>query len=243
MKDIIKSLSILLILASCTTKKPVVQSDYAKAMQNLKIGNYKMAAETFEKIEDTQPFTKEATNGLIMSSYAYYKSKDYDDSVRVINYFIQSNPMNENLAYMQYLKGLNYFDRMTSMNKARDIIENADIAFREVIYKYPDTEYAKDAMARLKVTETYLSGNEMNVAKYYLNRKNYIGAINHYTKVIKDYPQSNFVPEALYRLVEISSVLKLRTEAIQYHKILLKNYKNSIWRKHSTKLIKQYGKA
>ena len=83
MRDIIKLFFTLLILASCTTQKVVVeQGEYNDAMNNLKIGNYKAAAEIFEKIEDTQPFTKDATNGLIMSSYAYYKSKQYEDSIR-----------------------------------------------------------------------------------------------------------------------------------------------------------------
>lgn len=227
-------------MSSCESAKNQTPDTYVKAMDHLKIGNYNSAANIFEKLEDTQPFTKDATNGLIMASYSYYKAKQYDDSIRVIDYFIQSNPINENLPYMYYLKALNYYDRVNSMSKAKDIIELADLSLKEVIYRYPNTQYASDAMKKLEKTETYLSGNEMSVANYYLKRKNYIGAINHYVNVLNKYPKSNFVPEALYRLIEINSILNLKFEAVNYYQILFKNYKNSVWTEYSTRIIKKY---
>jgi len=230
----------VVVLGACATKKEVASDAYVQGMKHLKIGNYNSAAEIFEKIEDAQPFTAEATNGLIMASYSYYKARQYEDSIRVINYFIQSNPINENLAYMYYLKGLNYYDRVSSMSKARDITESADAVFKELIYKYPDTDYAKDASEKLKKTETYLSGNEMSVANYYLKRKNYIGAVNHYTAILSNFPKSDFVPEALYRLVEINSFLDLKFEAARYYQLLVENYKDSIWTKYSTRIMKKY---
>lgn len=239
MKKIASLFFILLIVSACySEKKPV--ANYIKAMDDLKTGNYNTAAETFERIEDEQPFTKEATNGLIMSSYSYYKAGKYEDSIRIINYFIQSNPINENLSYMYYLKGLNYYDRIRSMNKAKDITESADTTFKELLYKYPNSEYKEDVLSRLKKTETYLSGNEMNIGNYYLKRKNYLGAINHFKTVIQVYPKSNFVPEALYRLVEINAFLNLKLESVQYYKILMENYSNSSWTKNATKIIKRY---
>ncbi len=242
MKRVLVLFLLLTFIASCANQKDLVPDSYKKGMDHLKIGNYNSAAEIFEKLEDTQPFTTDATNGLIMASYSYYKAKQYEDSIRVINYFIQSNPIDQNLPYMYYLKGLNYYDRINSVSKAKDITESADSAFKELIYKYPNSEYTEDAIKRLKKTETYLSGNEMSIANYYLKRKNYIGATNHYINVLNDYPKSNFVPEALYRLIEINSFLNLKFEAIKYYQILVENYKDSIWTKYSTRIIKKYEK-
>ncbi len=243
MRNFLLLLSIL-ILSSCATniEQNVQLDDYSRAMNFLKVGNYMMAGEIFEQIEDKQPFTTEATNGLIMSSYAYYKAQKYEDSIRVIDYFIQSNPINENIPYLYYLKGLNYYDRITSMAKGRNIIENANSTFNELIIKYPNTPYAEDAKKKLSKVQTYLSGNEMNIGTYYLKRKNYLGAINHYKKVLQNYPNSNFVPEVLYRLVEINLILNLKFEADNYNDLLNQKYTNSVWAKNSTKLINQYDK-
>lgn len=244
MKKYLLLLFCIMFFNSCTTVKEQNKelNEYDTAMNFLKVGNYIRAGELFEQIEDKQPFTQEATNGLIMSSYSYYKAKQYEDSIRVIDYFIQSNPINENIPYLYYLKGLNYYDRITSMSKGRNIIENANFTFNELIAKYPNTEYAKDAQKKLSKVQTYLSGNEMSVGNYYLKRKNYLGAINHYKKVLNNYPNSNFVPETLYRLVEINLILNLKFEADNYNQLLVNNFKDNIWTKNSIKLIKQYEK-
>ncbi len=140
---------------------------------------------------------------------------------------------------MLYLRSLNYYDRISSVARGRDVIESANFSFRDLIYKYPNTEYAKDAQSKLERIETFLSGNEMDIANYYFKRKNYIGAINHYTKVLKDYPKSDFVPEALYRLVEINSLLNLNFEAKKYNEILTTNFKDTTWSENSTKIIEK----
>ncbi|HSQ98072.1 MAG TPA: outer membrane protein assembly factor BamD [Rickettsiales bacterium] len=238
MKNFLNLFLILILLSSCKTTQKL--SPYDEAMKELKIGNYSVAAEKFEKIEDDQPFTKEATNGLIMSAYSYYKAKHYEDSIRVIDYFMQSNPVNENMPYMYYLKGLDYFDRIKSSSKARDLSENGRETFGTLIYRYPNSEYAEDSKIKFKTIETFLSGNELNIANFYLKRKNYIGASNHYLNILNQYPESKYVPEALYRLIEINDILNLKFEAVQYYKLLNDNFKDSDWTKYSTKIIKQY---
>lgn len=237
----LNALLLLILFSGCATKK-VVLDNYESAMNLLKIGNYSGAAEMFEKIEDLEPFSENATKGLIMSAYSYYRAKQYEDSIRIIDYFIQSNPIDENIAYMQYLKGLNYYDRISSMAKARDITERANVAFNELIYKFPNTKYIEDASKKLGKVETYLSGNEMNVANYYLKRKNYIGAMNHFINVVNRFPKSKFAPEAIYRLLEISLFLNLKLEAAQYYQMLNNNYNDTVWFKYSTKTMKQYEK-
>lgn len=238
MKNIFKLFIVIVILSSCASNKNKAPDSYTIAMKNLKAGNYFTAAEMFEKIEDENPFTEQSSNGLIMSAYSYYKAKQYEDSIRVIDYFAQSNPINDNLEYMYYLKSLDYYDRIQSMNKARDITENANLAFEDLLYKYPNTKYKYDVEQRLKKVETFLSGNELNIANYYLKRQNYIGATNHFINILNDYPNSNFVPEALYRLIQINKLLGLKSEAEQYQKILFDKFKDSMWTQSENKNLK-----
>lgn len=226
-------------LMSCTTEKDKM-SLYQEAMQQLQFGNFNRAAELFETIEDNQPFTEDAVNGLIMSSYSYYKAKSYDDAIRVVDYFIQANPIHSNLPYLYYIKGLSYYDRIKSMNKGKDIILNADSTFKELIEKFPDTKYSFDAKEKLKTVETFLSGHEMNLANYYLSKRNYLSAMNHYNNIISKYQSSNFVPEALYNLIQITYILDLKIDSIKYYQLLMNNYKDNIWTTRSTNIIKKY---
>jgi outer membrane protein assembly factor BamD len=232
---------LILILISCSSKKEIKKNDgYIKGMKYLKAGNYSMAGEVFEKIDDDFPFTEEATNGLIMSAYSYYKANMAEDSVRIIDYFIQSNPVSRNLDYLYYLKGLNYYSRITLMSRMRDVMESANNIFNNLIYAFPNSEYKDDSLKKIKEIEEYLAGNDIIVGNFYLDKKNYIGAIHHFKNVINNYPNSSFMSEALYRLIEVNSLLDLKLEAIQYYKILSENYKNNSWENNAKKIIKNY---
>ena len=119
-------------------------------------------------------------------------------------------------------------------------MENARYVFNELINKYPNTEYSKDAKIKLQDVDTYMSGNELVVANFYLNRKNYIGAINHYVNILNNFPNSKYVPESLYRLIEINLILNVKFEAVKYYELIVKNFPDNKWTKESTKLIKKY---
>jgi len=232
----------LIFTTSCAhkTKQKSVQQSYNEALNYLRKGVYDMAAQDFEKIEDDYPFSQEAKNGLVMSAYSYYKAKDYNDSLRIIDYYIQSNPIDPSLSYMYYLRALNYYDRVSSTKKARGITEQADQSLMEVIRRFPNTEYAEDAVDKKIMTETYLSGNEMEVGMFYLKNKNALGAMNHFNYVIEFYPNSKFVPEAYYRLIEVYLILGSKEEAENTLKILENRYNNTKWFKSGEKLIKKH---
>jgi len=174
-----------------------------------------------------------------MAAYSYYKAGKYDDSIRITDYFISSNPVSKNLPYMYYLKGLSYYSRMDSMGRARSTIESAKESFEDLLAKYPNSKYKNDIVQRLKKIETYLAGNEMNLAIYYLNKGNYIGAVHHLIVILDSYPESNFVPEALYRLVEINSLLKFDHDSSKFYEMLTKKYKTNEWTSLAAKIVKK----
>jgi outer membrane protein assembly factor BamD len=228
-------------LLSCSNAKKEIPS-YKKAMGYLKNAEYASAADEFEKIEDEKPFTKEANDGLVMSAYSYYKSKDFDESLRVIEYFLRSNPINENVPYMLYLRGLNYQARITSASRDRNLMELAYQSFGDFMLRYPDTIYTKDSIKRIKEIKNMLAGNDLIVGKYYLDTKNYIGALNHFKRIVNTYNDTKYEPEALYRLIEIHDIFNLKLDASRYYSILNKKYKNSSWLSNASKIIGKYEK-
>lgn len=233
---------LLLSLVSCSHKKPKKTADqlYNEALYYLKKGVYDIAGGEFEKIEDEYPFSQEAKDGLVMSAYSYYKAKKYNDSLRVIDYYIQSNPIDPNLDYIHYIKALNYYDRVSSTKKARGITESADISLLDLLRRYPNTKYAQDAIDKKIMTETYLSGNEMEIGMFYLKNKNTIGATHHFNYIIQNYPYSKFVPEAYYRLIEVYLTIGAKEEAKNTLKILKNRYNTSKWFKNGQKLLKKH---
>ena len=70
----------------------------------------------------------------------------------------------------------------------------------------------------------------------YLNQKNYLSALNRFSVVVKDYQTTPQIEEALYRQVEVYTILGLNQEAEISRKILGHNYPDSKWYKLAQKL-------
>ena len=69
-----------------------------------------------------------------------------------------------------------------------------------------------------------LAAKEMYVAKYYIESKKWIPAINRLKTIVKDYSETIFIEEALHRLVEVYYKVGLEEEAKSAAALLGYNY-------------------
>lgn len=217
-KNLTKFITVfLLILAifSCAKKEetPTGENTYIKAKKLLDDKNYSEAAKEFEKIDDDFPFSKWAVQAQNMSAYAYYKNKDYADVIRVVDDFVRINPSNPTLPYMYYMKALSYYEQIPDIARAQDNTRLASTTFRELIARFPSTDYAFDARDRLAFVDEHIAGAKMAVGRYQIEQENYVGALKNFHEVMQRYSFTNQGPEAYFRLVEIYSKIGLKNEA------------------------------
>ena len=114
-------------------------------------------------------------------------------------------------------------------------------AMQAVISKYPDSEYVEDAQAKMRFAKDQLAGKEMQVGRYYLERKEYLAAITRFRSVVETYPNTNQVEEALARLVETYFAMGITSEAQTAAAVLGHNYPDSQWYADSYKLLQTGG--
>jgi outer membrane protein assembly factor BamD len=96
-----------------------------------------------------------------------------------------------------------------------------------VIERYPDSEYAQDAILRFDLAFDHLAGKEMELGRYYLRRQHYTAAINRFRVVVEQFQTTSHTPEALLRLVESYLALGLTDEAQTAGAILGYNFQSS----------------
>jgi outer membrane protein assembly factor BamD len=201
----------------------------------------KKAAKKFEEVDRQHPYSEWARKSLIMSSYAYYTGGEYDESVNAAKRYITLHPGTPDAAYAQYLIAASYFDEIPDVTRDQAQTEKALNALREVIRKYPTTEYAVSAKRKLEVARDQLAGKEMQVGRYYLDKKDYIGAINRFKIVVTQYQTTRHVEEALERLTECYMALGITGEAQTAAAVLGHNFPDSDWYKHAYSLVKSGG--
>ena len=134
-----------------------------------------------------------------------------------------------------------YFDQMNGPNRDQTATRKALDQLKTLKTRYPDSSYAKDADNRIRIAEDTLAASEMEVGRYYLERKNFAGAINRFKVVVSDYQTTNHVEEALMRLTECYMALGIKNEAQTAVAVLGYNFPESRWYKDAYALLKSDG--
>ncbi len=199
------------------------------------------AVEKFEEVDRQHPYSEWARKSLIMSAYAYYQAGSYDESVTAAKRYISLHPGSADAAYAQYLIGASYFDEIPDITRDQNRTEKALAALDEVVRKYPTSEYALSAKQKIEVARDQLAGKEMQIGRYYLEKRDYTGAINRFKVVGTKYQTTRHVEEALERLAEAYMSLGIVAEAQTAAAVLGHNFPDSEWYKHAYALVKNGG--
>jgi len=106
---------------------------------------------------------------------------------------------------------------------------------QEVVNRFPDSAYGRDARLKIDLARDHLAGKEMDIGRFYQSQRLYEAAIGRFQRVVDDFQTTNHVPEALHRLTEIYLTLGLVTEARRTAAVLGYNYPGSSWYSDSYK--------
>ncbi|RVI58062.1 outer membrane protein assembly factor BamD [Sinorhizobium medicae] len=210
---------------------------YNQGLANLNAGKTTEAARKFEAIDKQHPFSEYARKALVMNAFVSYRNGQYQDAINSTNRYLNLYPQSEDAAYAQYIQGLAYTKQIPSVTQDQRPAMRAMEAMQVVVDKYPDSEYVDDAQAKIRFARDQLAGKEMQVGRYYLERKEYLAAISRFRTVVERYPTTNQVEEALARLVEAYYAMGVTGEAQTAAAVLGHNYPDSQWYADSYKLL------
>ena len=237
---------ILIVFTACSDTKlmtPETEGEklqilYNDAMELVKKRDFVDAAALFEDIERQYPYSKWSNQAQLMSGFCYYKSNMHNDSLDSIERFIALYPGSKKISYAYYLRALNYFEQISDVERDQTLTSKSKLAFEEVVNKYPESEFARDALDKIDIINDRLAAKEIEIARYYQFNHQWISAINRYNKILDEFNTSIYTEEALFRLVEIYFSLGLHEEARRYAATLQFNFPNSDWYLKSYELIK-----
>jgi len=237
-------MALLLGLGGCTSdavepeyiERPV-DDIYDNALAILQEGKYEQAAVMFDEVERQHPYSSWATKAQLMAAYSYYQDDSYDSAVIALDRFIQLHPSSPDVPYAYYLKALCFYEQISDITRDQKMTELAMSTLGELINRFPDSKYAKDAKLKRDLTRDHLAGKDMEIGRYYLRQGHYLAAINRFKAVIATYQSTTHVPEALHRLTEAYIALGIREEAQKTAAVLGHNFPGSEWYVDSYELV------
>ncbi|HHY01737.1 MAG TPA: outer membrane protein assembly factor BamD [Paracoccus sp.] len=187
----------------------------------------KDAVHYFSEVERLYPYSEWAKRALIMQAYSYHRARQYEEARGAAQRFLDNYPGDEDAAYAQYLLALSYYDQIDDIGRDQGLTFQALQGLRDVIERYPDTEYARSSVLKFDLAFDHLAAKEMEIGRYYLKRGHYTAAINRFRVVVEEFQTTTHTPEALMRLTEAYLALGLTDEAQTAGAILGHNFRSS----------------
>lgn len=199
------------------------------------------AVRYFDEVERQHPYSEWARRSILMTAFAHYEAHQYDDAIATADRFISLYPGNPSASYAFYLKAVCYFEEINDVGRDQAATEQALGALREVVKRYPASEYAVDARVKVDLVQDQLAGKEMAIGRFYLRAGNPIAAIGRFKTVIDRYQTTSHTPEALYRLVAAYLELGLTDEAKKDGAVLGYNFPGDRWYSEAYNLLTAKG--
>ena len=214
-----------------------MMSAYVDAYESLNKGDTFYAAKKFLEAELLFPQSPWAPKSALMASYSYYLQNYYTEALANLERYLMTYPNSKDLVYTHYLIAMCYYETIEDEKRDSGPILKAKEKFTFIVENYPNTDFALDAKFKLLLIDSILASKEIYLGKYYLEKKKWIPAMNRFKNVIKDFEQTDYVEEAIHRLVEINYILGLEDEAKKYAVLLGYNYQSSEWYKESYRVF------
>jgi len=203
------------ILAGCASgpkKIPPETKLYKNAKDALTVHNWKAATSSLRSMIATYPFGKYATQGRLDLIYAYYRDNKTDEAAKQADDFVKENPASPYAAYAQFMKGVTYANALqrgpvaslfTISLADRDPVdqEQAYTAFKQLVKRYPDSPYARQAKQWMVFVRNRLAQFNLNLARFYQRRKEWVAAARHAADIVSSFGDSTAAKSAFRILI------------------------------------------
>jgi len=205
--------ALLLLSGGCTTLAdyfrqrpqalPPAADLYAEGEKELDRNRYEQARTAFKKIVERHPQSNYAPKARFLIGEAYFRESEFEKAVQEFDTFLAFYPKHQIADLVQFRLAMSYYDQMKPVEQDQGITIKAMDAFKKLVRDYPESRYAADALAKIDICRGMLAQKELWVASYYINQGNPAAARQRLENVVKDYPRTLVIPEALYRLGEV----------------------------------------
>jgi outer membrane protein assembly factor BamD len=210
---------------------------YAEGLAAVESARWAQAVAAFEELDRHYPYSEIARDGLLLMTLAQYESRQYEEAIETAQRYLLLYPNHPDAAHVLFLEGEAFLRQVPDVTRDQDAAIGALAANQELVERFPNSEFADQARLNIIAIRDQLAGQEMLIGRYYLERREYVAAVNRFRGVVEGFQETRHVEEALYRLTEAYLAMGLVSEAQTAAAILGHNFPNSPWYQDAYNLL------
>lgn len=204
MRVALAALALLFVVTGCAGKKATVPPNtlWDEGNSAMDDGAYELAVEKYKKLLDQYPFDENAENAELAIARAYYRVGRFPEAISAYGDFERMHPTSQNLAQVEYERGLAHMAQHKSTDRELEAAKNAHAAFQNVVDRFPGTEWSQRASLQIRTCKHNMAWHDANIAVFYLDRGSIRAAEARLRGLLTDYPDSDATAFALARFAE-----------------------------------------
>ena len=151
MKFFLLVIVIILFISSCSSDKRETtnfnissETQLCNAgLEKLKQKRFEEASDNFTELEIQYPYSEWSARGQMLTGFAHYSAKEYDEAVLSLSKFIELNPDHPLVPYAIFLTAYSSYERTPNINLDQQYSIKSLEQFLELTNRYPKSKYTK----------------------------------------------------------------------------------------------------
>lgn len=196
---------LVLLLSGCGLWKKVFGDDIeptpaelmSEGMEDFNSGEFEAATETFQKIKDRYPYSKNAIQAELKMADALYQREMFDEAYEEYSEFEKLHPKNPDIPYVIYQEGMCFYRQASTIDRDQSHTLQAREEFERVIKRYKNSPYANMARRKLRESLVNMAEHELYVGNFYFRGEKYQAAMDRYLYIIDHFPDLGQYYEAI----------------------------------------------
>jgi outer membrane protein assembly factor BamD len=212
---------------------------YLEGHKQINNKDYHSAIKKFRFLNIQYPFHKYTELGNLDLVYAYHQDNNPGMLINLSQRFLRLYPSSKYLGYIYYMMGITNFNNGRSFFQKHlpydmsqhnpEVYIEAYNQLKKSVLINPKANYVDDAIRRMLYINNVSATYQYNIAKFYFDHKAYTAAINRAEVIIRNYPQTNVIQDALVLCIKSYNTLTLSDQENRYIEILRKNYPHNAY--------------
>lgn len=218
------SFFLLVLLFGCGSSRPTGKTEaeviYKEALELKEDGRYLLAVERLNTIRSKYPYSYYAVYAELLNADILFDQKNYIEAASSYIIFRDFHPQHKKIPYVVWRIAESFYNQLPSTFD-RDLSSGIEAIkyYKELIQKYPQSPYTKDAPSRIEVCEKMIEKKNRYIADFYFKTEVYDAARYRYLDILKEFPRPHspsLRDHAMLRIMEISLKLKTSQDCKKY---------------------------
>ena len=214
---------IFVFIISCASEKPTGKTEaevlYKEAQILVKDERFLMATEKLNNLKNQYPYSFFATPAELLQADILFQQENYIDSAVAYILFKDFHPKHEQAAFVMFRIAESYYNQLPDTHD-RDLESAVEAIkyYKELIQKYPKSEYVTDAQKKINKAQSLLMDKEKYIADFYFKTEKFSAAKWRYLEILDNFSEGKLRSHSMQRIIISSYYMKEYKECLNFSK-------------------------